>query len=694
MKKLLASFLRSVFAALPFSMLLAVIAFVLFSNPVYDSTVSKKIVVREGNADFRLNPAGINELQGDWGFVWKRYVSAAEVRGNPALVSRFARLPGAWENVDGTERFGYASYVLEATGLDPSRVYAVRIGHTLSAYRVFINDEYVSVVGRPGVSRESEAPYWNAVNARFTPRPDGSATVILHISNFHDRCGGSLFPIYVGDAALIGRMSDAQHLTDASSFAVLVIMGLFFLALFAFHRSDRYFLWFALICIPVGFRSLCYNGFTLLALVPDLPWWLNFRLGYLTFPAFMIAFVAFFRSIYPGLVHRTALLVTAAVFGLFSAIVLFAPEFVSAIILPYFQMFAASVVLYGLVVIVIAVIRRMESSVWLLAGFSVAAFTFTYDTLVSMWIMSAAYIGPLGMGLCLFSLGLMVIARYSESFRRVREMSDELAIINRSLKRFVPSEFLSYLNKNSIIDIKPGDCVETDMAILSADIRSFTTISERMQPNEVFEFLNEYLRIVGPIIRGNGGFIAKYEGDGFMALFPDGAEAAVRCAVQMQSAIASRNRESPGLPPVSVGIGIDAGSLALGTVGDDSRIDGTVVSSCVRNAGQFEAATKLFQARILVNGSVFLGLTDPLAWFLRPVDQCEIDDIRSFLFEIYNNDQDLLRDLKWRTQSDLEHAVYAYFAGQIQESRVFLARVLSAFPDDPVANHYLRRLEA
>ena len=78
--------------------------------------------------------------------------------------------------------------------------------------------------------------------------------------------------------------------------------------------------------------------------------------------------------------------------------------------------------------------------------------------------------------------------------------------------------------------------------ILSADIRSFTTLAERMRPDDVFAFLNEYLEFVGPIIRSNGGFIAKYEGDGFFALFPTGPEAAVRAAVQLQTAIASRNR--------------------------------------------------------------------------------------------------------------------------------------------------------
>jgi len=90
---------------------------------------------------------------------------------------------------------------------------------------------------------------------------------------------------------------------------------------------------------------------------------------------------------------------------------------------------------------------------------------------------------------------------------------------------------------------------------------------------------------------------------------------------------------------------------------------------------------------------VFSGLSDPVSWYLRPVDRIEVGTTPSFLFEVYNNDEETVRDLKWKTQSDLEHAVYAYFAGQHEESRVFLTRVLLAFPDDSVARWYADRLQ-
>lgn len=84
----------------------------------------------------------------------------------------------------------------------------------------------------------------------------------------------------------------------------------------------------------------------------------------------------------------------------------------------------------------------------------------------------------------------------------------------------MPHEFLSFLQKQSILDVQLGDQTLKDITILFADIRSFTTLSENMTPEETFKFLNSYLNRIGPIIRSHNGFIDKYIGDGIMALFP------------------------------------------------------------------------------------------------------------------------------------------------------------------------------
>lgn len=106
-----------------------------------------------------------------------------------------------------------------------------------------------------------------------------------------------------------------------------------------------------------------------------------------------------------------------------------------------------------------------------------------------------------------------------------------LSKINIAYARFVPREFLRFLEKESIVDVKLGDQVQKEMTVLFSDIRSFTSLSESMSPKENFNFLNSYLKRVGPVIRNHNGFIDKYIGDAIMALFPDSAQDAMNADI-------------------------------------------------------------------------------------------------------------------------------------------------------------------
>jgi two-component system sensor histidine kinase ChiS len=132
----------------------------------------------------------------------------------------------------------------------------------------------------------------------------------------------------------------------------------------------------------------------------------------------------------------------------------------------------------------------------------------------------------------------------------------ELSKINTAYGRFVPHEFLRFLERDSIVDLRLGDQVQKEMSILFADIRSFTTLSEEMSPKQNFDFINSYLSRVGPVIRKHKGFIDKYIGDAVMALFPEAAEDALRAAIEMQEQVSLYNihRQKTGYLPLAIGL--------------------------------------------------------------------------------------------------------------------------------------------
>jgi class 3 adenylate cyclase len=214
------------------------------------------------------------------------------------------------------------------------------------------------------------------------------------------------------------------------------------------------------------------------------------------------------------------------------------------------------------------------------------------------------------------------LARSFASMRdAVRGTITDLKQTNLSIERFVPRAFLSIVGRPRIVDVELGDNRREEMSILFSDIRSFTTLSESMTPDENFAFINVYLEQMGPVIRDHSGFIDKYIGDAIMALFKD-ADDALRAGLAMLDTLDQFNacRRAAGQQPIAIGIGINTGSLMLGTIGERHRMDGTVISDAVNLAARVESLTKDYKVPLLISEHTRRQLTDPNAYDIRPID--------------------------------------------------------------------------
>lgn len=151
-----------------------------------------------------------------------------------------------------------------------------------------------------------------------------------------------------------------------------------------------------------------------------------------------------------------------------------------------------------------------------------------------------------------------------------------------------------------------------DVAVLFSDLRGFTSMSERMDPQQLVRELNAYLETMVAAIHSHGGVVDKYVGDSIMAVFgaprSSGADAAnaLRAAVAMQQAMVEHNRwrSTEGLPPLAQGIGIHHGAVVAGNVGTTSHAQYTVIGDTVNLAARLQAATKDHKVGILVSDSV------------------------------------------------------------------------------------------
>ncbi|MGZ8853942.1 MAG: adenylate/guanylate cyclase domain-containing protein, partial [Thermoanaerobaculia bacterium] len=148
-----------------------------------------------------------------------------------------------------------------------------------------------------------------------------------------------------------------------------------------------------------------------------------------------------------------------------------------------------------------------------------------------------------------------------------------------------------------VISADEAEIRAADVSILFADISGFTTVSETKKPEEVSEFLSHFFSFAVESIFAYGGTLDKFIGDAVMAFFgapipqEDHADRAVLTGLMLQRLVGewSADRESKGLPPVRIRVGINSGPAVVGNVGTEKRIDYTVLGSSVNIASRLES---------------------------------------------------------------------------------------------------------
>jgi predicted ATPase/class 3 adenylate cyclase len=271
---------------------------------------------------------------------------------------------------------------------------------------------------------------------------------------------------------------------------------------------------------------------------------------------------------------------------------------------------------------------------------------------------------------------------------------DALQKVNAAYERFVPADFVRLLGEPNVVNVGLGQGVEREVAVLFADIRGFTSLSETLTPGETFRVLNDYLEVAVPIIEGHGGIIDKYVGDAIMAFFPKDPGAAVRASLELLGDMERFNdeREAEGKPRLDPGVGLHTGPLMLGTVGTARRMDGTVIGDTVNLSSRVEGLTKIYGARLLTTEAVWDAL-DPLE---RPHARL-VDRVRaagktrpiSLYHVLTPSEVGALHTL-----DVFNKGCAAYFASDFATAERYLVDVLGRHPQDAASKLLLARCRA
>ena len=192
--------------------------------------------------------------------------------------------------------------------------------------------------------------------------------------------------------------------------------------------------------------------------------------------------------------------------------------------------------------------------------------------------------------------------------RRLGQASRELESLEHAFTRFAPHEVVERI----IADGIATDADTKEITILFADLKGFTRLAEELDPADLVEILNGYFERMSRALSAHRGYLAKFIGDGLLALFgalepnPWQTNDALHAALAMRAAVAAYNGElgARGLPALAVGIGIHRGPVVAGVVGTSALKEYGVIGRAVNVASRIEELTRVHDTDVLASDAV------------------------------------------------------------------------------------------
>jgi two-component system sensor histidine kinase ChiS len=591
----------------------------------------------------------------------------------------------------------------EALSIDKAMTYRVKLriegGSVSQRMALFVpagaglDAAYIGSEKIYDAAQDSTIPATIAFNA-----PSGEFSVILQTApgaRGFDK--SSSFPSFVlfGDTQSV---SVARIKLDAGASALtgsFILIGLFVLVLFVFFQGKhRDFLAFAIYMLVAGLYFAFEKSEMLWHILPFGAFASLEGVRLVALDLQYIALAFFLHMLYRKRIKFLTALPFYAMPTLLAAGSLALTGFSPLV----YDATAAYCSLFGVAAIAYLAFRLAkgdELARWLLPAIVVvpAALAFSRFGPESVW--NACFSIQLGVTIFGIVCALMLMKKVADTFASEQVLSDYVVSFSRTVKRFIPKEFLEHLHKADLNDLKLGDHTKEEMTIFFSDIRAFTELSEGLTVEENFAFINSYLSRVVPLIQENGGFVDKYVGDGIMALFAGdkGPDNAIRTAIAMQGKMVEYNghRAKMGYRPISTGVGIHTGDLMLGVVGVNERMENTVISDAVNLSSRLQSITKAFNISLAISEQAFKELEDPGSYKYRFIGKVKVKGKVApvSVFEIFDGIEADLFERKMKANMFFEQGMLSYYQKDFGGAMYYFKRVLDIIPEDGAAGFYL-----
>jgi len=645
--------------------------------------------------DFDFN--GKLDLYGQWEFYYGEFLTSEDFAKPKSVKPNYIEVPSLWNGYDWNgiklPGSGFATYRLLVKSKNLNKIMGLRIGDMYSSYKLYIGGKLIASNGIPAKTKEENIAQWLPV-VKFIELNSEETEFILHIANFNHRKAGTWAFFELGNPDEIISAREKSMAFELFLFGTLLIMAFYHFGLFALRRNDRSVLYFGIFCFLTGFRVVVTGERSLVNFFP-LSFEAQLKIEYISLSLGIPVFSRFLIHSFPDVVNRKKFYIPETLLYIFSFIPLVTTgEIYSYTAIPVQLTMLVFAILF-FYYLIRATRQGVDGALSAILGMIMFFICGINDALYNNELIQTGNLYPFGLFIFIFSQSFILSLLFAKSFLNVEKLSGELLLTNQAYTRFVPKEFLNFLGKKSIIDIQLGDQAQEEMTVLFSDIRSFTTLSEKMNPEENFNFINSYLKRMNPIIKENNGIIDKYIGDAIMALFARSPEDAIQAAIQMQKEILAYNEDriSKNFEIIKVGVGLHSGLLMLGTIGGEDRMESTVISDAVNLASRLEGLTKVYGSLILTSEETFLKADGPNKFKYRRLGKAKVKGKKESIvvIDILDGQSDFWLDVYLQTKSDFEEALNFYESKNFVKAAELFESILDINLSDVAARFYLNR---
>jgi adenylate cyclase len=268
--------------------------------------------------------------------------------------------------------------------------------------------------------------------------------------------------------------------------------------------------------------------------------------------------------------------------------------------------------------------------------------------------------------------------------------------IRKTFSQYLSPGVIELIEKDPQKYIRPGGEMK-ELSVLFSDIRGFTSISERLTPDELVQLLNEYFEKMTDNVFATDGTLDKYIGDAIMAFWgspypqADHAFRACSCALQMVRSLSKLNAkwEGTGQLPMAIGIGVNTGQVNVGNMGSARRLSWTVMGDNVNLASRLEGITKQYHVQLIISEATYRQVSHQFV--CRELDKIRVKG-KNLPVNIYELMDVAAESSKYQQLiAQFEAAMVAYRAQNWREAVGKFGDVLINFPEDGPTQVFLDR---